>query len=117
MSNSKNEKRKEIMYEYKERKTTGGIYKITNSANGKSLIKGEIDLRGMQNRFNFSVSTGSCVNPKMQKDWKEFAGKSFTFEILEEIEMKVDMSVVEFKAELKKLEEKYVSQIDKEKLY
>ena len=117
MSNSKNEKRKEIMYEYKERKTTGGVYKITNSANGKSLIKGEIDLRGMQNRFKFSISTGSCVNPKMQKDWKEFGGKSFTFEVLEEIEMKVDMSVIKFKEKLKKLEEKYISEIDKEMLY
>ena len=81
------------------------------------MIKGEIDLRGMQNRFKFSISTGSCVNPKMQKDWKEFGCKSFTFEVLEEIEMKVDMSVIKFKEKLKKLEEKHISEIDKEMLY
>ena len=117
MNNIKSEKRKEVVYEYKERKTTGGVYKITNTVNGKSLIKGEIDLKSMENRFKFSISVNSCINPKMQKDWKEFGAKAYTFEVLEEIEMKSEMSIVEFKKELKKLEEKYISQIDKEYLY
>ncbi|MGL4911493.1 MAG: GIY-YIG nuclease family protein [Romboutsia sp.] len=117
MSNVKSEKRKEIVYEYKEKKTTGGVYKITNSINGKSLIKSEIDLKSMENRFKFSVSTNSCINPKMQKDWKEFGGKAYIFEVLEEVEMKSEMSNIDFKNELKNLEEKYISQVDKENLY
>lgn len=40
-------KRKEAMYEYKERTITGRVYKITNTVNNKNLIRSEIDLRGM----------------------------------------------------------------------
>ncbi len=111
------EKKKEAIYEYKERKTTGGVYKITNIVNGKSLIRCEMDLKSMENRFNFSVSTGSCVNIKIQKDWKEFGAKAFKFEILEEIEMENDMIIIDFKKELKTLEEKYISEVNKENLY
>lgn len=110
-------KKREAIYEYKERKTAGGVYKITNTLNSKSLIRCEIDLKSMENRFNFSVSTGSCVNIKIQKDWKAFGAKAFKFEILEEIEMKNDMSIIDFKKELKTLEEKYISEINKENLY
>lgn len=111
------DKKKQAIYEYRERKTTGGVYKITNTANSKSLIRCEIDLKSMKNRFDFSVSTGSCVNIKIQKDWKVFGAKAFEFEILEEIEMKNDMSIIDFKKELKNLEEKYISETNKANLY
>ena len=65
-----------IYYESK-----GQFYKITNIETGKSLIKGEIDLKSMENRFNFSVSINSCINPKLQSDWKKYGPKSFKFEI------------------------------------
>ena len=93
----KNEKRKQVIYEYKEKKTTGGVYKISNVETGKSLIKGEIDLKSMENRFNFSVSINSCLNPKLQKDWNKYGPKSFIFEILEEVEMKPEQDTRQFR--------------------
>ncbi|WP_199533598.1 GIY-YIG nuclease family protein [Romboutsia maritimum] len=117
MKLNKKGKRKEAMYEYKERTTTGGVYKITNTVNNKNLIRSEIDLRGMKNRFNFSMSTNSCINPKMQKDWNEFGSKVYVFEVLEEIEMKDDITILEFKKQLKDLEDKYISQFDDKDLY
>ncbi len=113
----KNEKRKQVIYEYKEKKTTGGVYKITNIETGKSLIKGEIDLKSMENRFNFSVSINSCINPKLQSDWKKYGPKSFKFEILEEIEKKPELDNRQFKKQLNELAEKYIEKLDKEKLY
>ena len=113
----KNEKRKQAIYEYKEKKTTGGVYKITNTESKKSLIKGEIDLASMQNRFNFSVSVNSCLNIKLQKDWNKYGAKSFTFEILEETEMKPEMDRREFKKYLNEMAEKYTENMDPEELY
>ena len=113
----KNEKRKQVIYEYKEKKTTGGVYKITNTETGKSLIKGEIDLKSMENRFNFSVSINSCLNPKLQNDWKKYGPKSFKFEILEEVEKKSELDNRQFKKQLNELAEKYIEKLDKEKLY
>lgn len=113
----KNEKRKQVIYEYKEKKTTGGVYKITNTETGKSLIKGEIDLKSMENRFNFSVSINSCLNPKLQNDWKKYGPKSFKFEILEEVEKKSELDNRQFKKQLNELAEKYIEKLDKEQLY
>lgn len=113
----KNEKRKQVIYEYKEKKTTGGVYKITNTETGKSLIKGEIDLKSMENRFNFSVSINSCLNPKLQNDWKKYGPKSFKFEILEEVEKKSELDNRQFKKQLNELAEKYIEELDKEQLY
>jgi hypothetical protein len=45
------ERKKEIINEYKQRKTTGGVYKITNTVNGKYILKAEVDLQSFQNRF------------------------------------------------------------------
>ena len=115
--NHTNEKRKQAIYEYKEKKTTGGVYKITNTETGKSLIKGEVDLQSMQNRFNFSVSVNSCLNIKLQKDWNKYGAKSFTFEILEETEMKPEMDRREFKKYLNELAKKYTEKMKPEELY
>ncbi|MGN1033287.1 MAG: GIY-YIG nuclease family protein, partial [Intestinibacter sp.] len=115
--NMKSEKRKQAIYEYKEKKTTGGVYKVTNIETGKSLIKGEIDLKSMENRFKFSVSINSCLNPKLQKDWNKYGAKSFKFEILEEIEKKPELDNRQFKKQLNELAEKYIEELKAEELY
>ena len=99
------DRKKKLVNEYRQRKQCGGIYKITNSLSGKCLLGYAPDIKGMQNRFNFSVSTGSCVHPKLQGDWQVFGGKAFTFEILESIEIKERQSRDDFADDLKALEE------------
>ncbi len=106
------DRRKKLVNEYKQHKQSGGIYKITNNLSGKYLLGRAYDLRGMQNRFNFSVSTGSCIHPRLQEDWKEFRGKVFTFEILESIEIKEDQSQDKFTDDLKTLEEIWRGKLD-----
>ena len=106
------DRRKKLINEYKQLKQSGGIYKITNSLSGMYLLGHTSDLRGIQNRFNFSVSTGSCIHPKLQKDWKEFGGKTFTFDILESIEKKEDQSQDEFIDDLKTLEQIWHGKFD-----
>ncbi|GAA3663262.1 GIY-YIG nuclease family protein [Asaccharospora irregularis] len=116
MNNEKNH-RKEVAMEYKERKVSGGVFKITNKINEKYLILSDIDLKSYHNRFNFSVKTGSAVHPRLIDDWKKFKGENFQFEILEEIDLKEDQSISLFKESLKKLEEKWIERFDKEKSY
>jgi len=97
--------KRKLVNEYKQRKLIGGVYKITNSLTKMYLLGHATDIKAMQNRFDFSASTGSCILPKLQKDWRETEGKAFTFEILDTIEMKEGQSQAEFIDELKTLEE------------
>jgi len=104
--------RKKLVNEYKQRKLRGGIYKITNRLNKMYLLGRAHDIKARQNRFDFSVSTGSCIHPKLRGDWKEFGGKVFTFEILETIETKEGRSQDEFTDDLKTLEEIWRGNLD-----
>lgn len=109
--------RKEAILEYKERSISGGVYKITNIVNGKYILVSDIDLKSAQNRFNFCIKTGSGMHMKVERDLKEFGGSNFTFEILEEIDMKEDQSIKEFKEDLKTLEEMWKEKFDPSKSY
>ena len=106
------DKRKKLINEYKQRKQTGGIYKITNSLNGRYILGSTRDLRAMQNRFAFSVTTELCIHIKLQEDWQEFKGKTFTFDILELIEKKEAQSQDEFIDDLQTLEEIWRGKFD-----
>lgn len=114
---NKTDRKKELMLEYKERKLIGGIYIISNTANGKYLLLSDVNIKSVKNRFEFSQSTNSCVMPKLQKDWKEFGNKVFTLEILEELEKKETQTDKEFKEDLDLIVEVWAEKYDESKSY
>ena len=71
----------------------------------------------MENRFNFSVKTYSCLNLKLREDWNKYGANSFTFEVLEEVEMKSEMDRRQFKKQLDELADKYSEKMNKDELY
>lgn len=111
------DRKREIVSEYKQRKTTGGVYKITNTVNGRYMLKAEVDLQSFQNRFNFSMRMGTCLHPKMQKDFNEYGAEAFSLEFLAETEKKEDESAMGFRDRLKRLEEDWAEKFDREKAY
>lgn len=116
-SGATGDRRKELRNEYKERKTTGGVIKITNTVNGHYYLSGEINAGRFQNRFEFAQATGSCVLTKLQNEWNQYGGSAFVFEILEEIEMKADQTTKEFKEDLNVLAEMWAEKfISKDRL-
>ena len=111
------EKKREIISEYKQRKTTGGVLKVTNTGSGKYWVKAEIDLESFENRFIFMKKTGTALQPKMQRDFNEYGAESFTLEILERVEKKEAESPGGFKDRLKRLEAAWLAKFDPEKSY
>ncbi|MBR0599103.1 GIY-YIG nuclease family protein [Sinanaerobacter chloroacetimidivorans] len=111
------ERKKEIISEYKQKKTTGGVYKITNMANGRYLLKAEVDLQSFQNRYNFNQRVKGCLHPKMQGDYNQYGSEVFSLEFLEEVEKKEDESNMGFKDRLKRLEEAWAAKFDPDKAY
>ena len=99
------QRRKEIVTEYKQQRTTGGVYRIYNNQSGRILIKADVNLGAVQNRFNFSKKMNSCLMIKLQRDWIEFGAQSFEIEILTEIEMKNDENIKDFRKRLQELED------------
>ena len=110
-------RRKEITNEYKARKLYGGVFIVTNTFNGKYLLGNTANLKGIQNRFQFALTTGSIFHSKLQKDWEEFGARAFALEVLEELEQKPDQSQAEFLDDLKTLEQLCRANLDESKEY
>lgn len=110
-------RRKEIINEYKKSKLCGGVYTITNTLSGKYLIGHTANLKSVRSRFQFAITTGSTVHPKLQKDWDELGAQAFTLEVLEELEQKSEQSQTEFMDDLKTLEQLWRANLNASKEY
>ena len=110
-------RRKEINDEYKARKLYGGVYTITNTLSGNYLISYAANLKSIQNRFQFAITSGSTVHPKLQKDWEKFGAQVFKLEVLEELEQKPGQSQAEFMEDLKTLEQLCRANLDESMEY
>lgn len=77
------ERRKEIIREYKENPPPAGIYRITNTANGKTLIGRGENVQGKINSNIAQLRFGSHRNKELQQDWNRYGSETFTSEILD----------------------------------
>ncbi len=111
------QRKKEIVAEYKQQKSTGGIYRIYNKETGKNFIKGESNLEAVANRFAFSQKINSAYTIVMNADWARYGPDSFAMEILEEIKIGGEESPKAFRDRLKKLEEQWREKYSPELLY
>ena len=109
--------RRDISRAYKERKLHGGVYTITNTQSGKYLIGHAANVESVRNRFQFAATTGSTVDPRVQKDWQELGAAAFTFEVREELKQRDGQSQAEFMEDLKTLEQLWRANLDPAKEY
>jgi hypothetical protein len=111
------DQRRAISKAYKERKLRGGVYTVTNTHNGRYLIGHAADLASVRNRFQFSITTGSTVDPRLRNDWDEYGAAAFTLDVLEELEQAPDQSQADFLEDLKTLEQLLRANLDPSKAY
>ena len=109
--------RKDLIQQYKERPKVGGVFVIRNSVNGKLLLSSSVDLQSSQNRFAFAVSTGSCIDLALQKDWEKQKGVGFTLEVLEEVAQGETQSAAEFKEDVLLLKEIWQERLSNQVVY
>ena len=104
--------RRDLTRAYKERTVRGAVYRITNTRNGRYLLGYVADVASVRNRFQFAVSTGSAVDPRLRADWDAHGAAAFTLTILDELEKRADQSQAEFLADLQALEALRRSELD-----
>jgi group I intron endonuclease len=82
--------KQDIKREYKERKKPAGVFQVKNTTNGKILLGSSMNLEGPLNAHKFMLTIGKHRNEALQKEWNEYGGDKFVFEILEEVKVKDD---------------------------
>ena len=109
--------RKALSKEYKERKLVGGVYLIRNTQNGRWVIGHAVDLISVRNRFQFAVTTGSAIDPRMREDWAADGAQAFALDILEEIEQGPEQTRAQFNDDLVALEQLRRADLDPSQEY
>ena len=109
--------RRQMSRAYKDRRQRGGVYTVTNSLSGQYVIGHTRDLASMRNHFQFAVSTGSALHPKLRKDWAALGGAAFRLDVLEELEQGPEQSESDFLADLAALEQMCRANLDASNAY
>lgn len=65
-----------------------GVYKITNTVNGKFYIGSSNNIKNRWRQHKSSLNDGNHGNVHLQNAWNKYGGQNFEFEILEECDQK-----------------------------
>jgi len=75
--------RKVLVREYLEAPRPAGVYRVRNTASGKSLLGSSPNVPGVLNRQRFQLQNGSHPDKELQSDWNDLGPDAFTFETLD----------------------------------
>jgi hypothetical protein len=98
-----NERKRELVREYKERKQRRGVYAVRCTASGQAWVSASPNLDSQQNSTWFQLKTGGHPNRALQDAWKQHGEDAFAFEIVAELSDE-DRTPYALKADLAALE-------------
>jgi len=102
--------KKELREEFKQKKYRMGVFKLTNTQNGKIFIGSSIDLDAYWHALRLQLNTGLFLNKELQEEWKALGQEAFTYETLEEIKQD-DEKDTDYPKEIKALEEMLIEEL------
>ena len=108
----KMDRKAELKHEYKMNPRQGGVYQIINHANGKIYIGSGPNVEAQINKQLFMLKLNMMPVEPLQKDWNKYGEEKFTFEVLDRLKRKDEMSMKEYKNELILLEEMWIDKLN-----
>ena len=77
---------------YKNMVPPMGVFSLRNNQTGRVFLGSSLNLKNKYERIKIMLGMGNHYNSELQKDWNDYGEESFTFEILETLEVKDDKS-------------------------
>jgi biotin operon repressor len=106
----KMDRRKELKQQYKDTAMIAGVLQIKNLRNNKLLVGSALNAQGKLNSHKSQLQFGSHRNKALMQDWKEYGAENFSFDILETLEIKGEISHKD-RQKLKGLEELWLEKL------
>ena len=96
-----------------------GVYRIVNRRTGRLLLGSTANLAGLRNRFEFARSTDSAtaLDQRLAEDIRSLGFESFSFEVLDLLEMPPEATPAQAAADLATLEALWREKTDPSLLY
>ena len=76
------ERRKELIRQYKETPRPMGVFQIKNNRNGKLLLLKALNIPGIITRHQLELRRGMHRNRELQAEWNEYGENAFSFDTL-----------------------------------
>ncbi len=76
------ERRKELIRQYKETPRPMGVFQIKNNRNGKLLLLKALNIPGIITRHQLELRRGMHRNRELQAEWNQCGEEAFSFDIL-----------------------------------
>ena len=76
------ERRKELIRQYKETPRPMGVFQIKNNRNGKLLLLKALNIPGIITRHQLELRRGMHRNRELQAEWNQYGEEAFSFEPL-----------------------------------
>ena len=83
----RSEDKKAAVTAYKDRKVVAGVYGVRCRATGRRWAGCAPDLGAIWTRLSFTLRQGANPHRALQAAWRDHGAESFTFEILEEVDL------------------------------
>lgn len=112
-------RRKELLTEYRQNPPEAGVYRIVNTQNGKALLGCAPNLASIRNKLEFARSTNTpgALDYRLANDIRRFGFDAFSFEVLDVLETRPEMTTAEIRGELGALEALWREKQDASLLY
>lgn len=78
--------RRDLLRDYKERKSVAGVYAVRCAPTGEVWTAGSRNIDAQQNSLWFGLRNGGHINRPMQASWTAHGEAAFSFEVLERID-------------------------------
>ncbi len=76
------DRKKELIRQYKETPRPMGVFQIKNNANGKVFLLKALNIPGIINRHQLELQRGMHRNHELQNDWNRYGEAAFSFDTL-----------------------------------
>jgi hypothetical protein len=104
------DRRKALIREYKQNPPPAGVYRITNTANGKILVGRGMNVQARLNSHQAQLSMACHRNKTLQQDWDRYGAEQFKFEVLDVLKLQNE-SPQQQQEELAALEEIWLDKL------
>jgi hypothetical protein len=78
--------RKALIREYKQTARPMGVYRVTDTVTGQSLVGWSLDLTARLNRHRAAFDSGAHPEKDFQRAWNAHGAATFEFEIVDTLE-------------------------------
>ncbi len=112
-------RRKALAAEFGRSSPEAGVYRIVNRRTGRFLLGSTANLAGLRGKFEFASSTNSpgALGSRLGEDLAGSGFGSFSFEVLDDLEVKPGMTPVQIAEDLAILEALWREKTDPSLLY